>query len=1459
MSVDESKIQSVFFAALERSPAEREIFLEDACASDVQLRQRVDELLSAKSKVGDFLNADTSIESLIAPVITEAVDSVIGSYKLREILGEGGMGTVYAAEQEKPVRRKVALKVIKPGMDSREVIARFEAERQALALMDHPNIAKVLEAGTTQSGRPYFVMEYVDGLDLFEYLKKRNRLPVKRSIEIIKQVAAALQHAYEQNIVHRDIKPSNLLLKRDGTVKITDLGLARSIDDTIETNITRAGTTVGTVDYMAPEQARNSKSADTRSDIYSLGCTWYQMLTGQPPFPEGSLTNKLTFHSIKPLPDPRDLNDQVPEGLLAVLHRMTAKKPEDRYQTPAELLDDINRSTLTKNAFSREIFDDLDEEEGVPNRRRRSSHDNEDEEEAAENDDVRMLNDDEQDEDEDDAPVRRKSRPRSRVEEEDDQDDDDVPLRKRNRPRGRITDEDQDDEDDGHVRKRSRHRPEESESDSDQPSRSGKAKKKASPNSRDEDSDDSVPQKRKRRGEEEGDEDAPRGKASKQNASKLPADPRAAKPGGKMLPPKREAIVPESEKRSFLNADAAKGFGFIAAIAAVVCGVGWLIFRTEPQNNRSDASPVKIGPPQAEVAQKTEPPVVQESPAAPATTPNVPDRSAAEFDITQQPIPAWATAEPALPADLPKFTVGPGSNSTTHFSDINEAIQAAEKTGGVIRLSGIGPYFLSSHDLQDARKLIITSANDNETPLVIIRPTEVTTSVLAVTNCELILKNVHFVFNQSANPTHQLDSIVSVTDGKLFVRRCSFTALSVEGSKLAAIDFNSQQDSTVTTALESQVLLDQVVVRGNGLSALRLHRTAVDAIIQDSLLVTGTAPAISLSGQLIAGLADAVQRVPRRMIRVLRSTICVRKLAFDLIAETAAKPPLTAIYFADSVCSVEGTNAETVLVSAVKWPVVSNTEKAGWLTNLSWASTSTLYTGFELLLDIKLSFKVDASSWQRVMGLGKMDPNQFQSIVWPENPLPNLGAALPADFDNSKLPYRDIKTSSGGLPGCAVGKVSVPEVISQQRLFAMSQRLTLPSAVNRPVEMKYSKKVDLVKEDLGQIINKGDWTSGTVFEAVGSGNRFVTPVRIVDKSCRIIFYNSDPHKSLTIQPKIDPKLKADIPAMFSVENGTLELHSASVEMPFPRTAAPWLISSINSTVIVRDCLFSGPLTDSDQHPGLIRWSTVAVSQAIQSAAEQPYLAIKDSVLVSTGTGIQADCSHGNVFVRNSILGIRGTGIRLRATRSESPFLPTVDLDNVTVSASKSAIQIDEFAGAATLRSVVRLFVDECAFVTPLAFKEGESDDSTVVEFVGAPLDRTQIEWWGNSNGFSSDIRSWLRQPNTNPINDLPGWQKAWGEPSDIRLLSGTKGVDLLKILPTKWTNMKSSSFALDPGSPAATWADGKQPIGADVAAVDAAIAPKKYSKPNTPSSPSPANTKKANPTPTRPMPNQSGF
>jgi serine/threonine-protein kinase len=285
----------------------------------------------------------------------------IGKYEIVRRLGVGGMGTVYLAV-DSDLKRTVALKVLPRDRASNPtLVRRFKSEGQAAALLHHKHIVSVYEAGQAD-GYLFLALEYVDGVDLLEWVQKRGPIPIKRSVEIMRQTAAALQHAYERNIVHRDIKPSNLMISRDGTVKLTDMGLARSIDETLDTTITRDGTTVGTVDYMAPEQASNSKAADIRSDIYSLGCTWYHLLTGSPPYAQGSITNKIASHISGPIPDPRLINPKVPEAVVAVIHRMMAKKKDQRYQTPAELIDDLNTDTLKRSNQTNDLLAMLGED-----------------------------------------------------------------------------------------------------------------------------------------------------------------------------------------------------------------------------------------------------------------------------------------------------------------------------------------------------------------------------------------------------------------------------------------------------------------------------------------------------------------------------------------------------------------------------------------------------------------------------------------------------------------------------------------------------------------------------------------------------------------------------------------------------------------------------------------------------------------------------------------------------------------------------------------------------------------------------------------------------------------------------------------------------------------------------------------------------------------------------------------
>jgi WD40 repeat protein/serine/threonine protein kinase len=289
------RANDLFLRAVEIEAADKRRALLDAeCAGDERLRQQVDALLAASEKVGSFLRqpAVQMAEALAATSdyrpIAEGPGSVIGPYKLLQKIGEGGFGVVYMAEQEKPLRRMVALKIIKPGMDTAQVIARFESERQALAMMDQPNIAKVLDAGATDSGRPYFVMELVKGVPITEFCD-RNHMPAEQRMRLFIDVCHAIQHAHHKGIIHRDIKPSNVLVTlHDGVpvVKVIDFGISKATAQklTERTLFTAFGQMVGTPAYMSPEQAEMSGlDIDTRSDVYSLGVLLYELLTGTTP------------------------------------------------------------------------------------------------------------------------------------------------------------------------------------------------------------------------------------------------------------------------------------------------------------------------------------------------------------------------------------------------------------------------------------------------------------------------------------------------------------------------------------------------------------------------------------------------------------------------------------------------------------------------------------------------------------------------------------------------------------------------------------------------------------------------------------------------------------------------------------------------------------------------------------------------------------------------------------------------------------------------------------------------------------------------------------------------------------------------------------------------------------------------------------------------------------------------
>ena len=391
MTIDHGRIKALFQAAIDREdPAERLEYLDREIGNDTDLRDRLDDLLAVYDRppaaldrplyAGSMATKDfqPSHTSGCEQLETGIIDTVIaGRYKVRQEIGKGGMGSVYLAEQTQPVRRQVALKLINPGMDSRTVLARFESERQALAMMDHPNIARVLDAGVTDAGRPFFVMDLVKGIPLTDYCDA-HRLDLPERLDLFRQICSAVHHAHQKGIIHRDLKPTNILVEsHDGkpVPKVIDFGLAKATTGmqlSEQSLFTAFGSITGTPLYMAPEQATfNALDVDTRADIYALGVVLYEILTGSTPIRRDTLQRAALdemFRVIReeepPTPSSRVSTSEALQSLAANRHvepsrlsrlikgdldwivmKALAKERSRRYESAIALAQDVERFT----------------------------------------------------------------------------------------------------------------------------------------------------------------------------------------------------------------------------------------------------------------------------------------------------------------------------------------------------------------------------------------------------------------------------------------------------------------------------------------------------------------------------------------------------------------------------------------------------------------------------------------------------------------------------------------------------------------------------------------------------------------------------------------------------------------------------------------------------------------------------------------------------------------------------------------------------------------------------------------------------------------------------------------------------------------------------------------------------------------------------------------------------------
>lgn len=706
----------------------------------------------------------------------------LGKYEIQKKIGAGGMGAVYLAV-DTLLRRTVALKILPRDKAQNPILRRrFAAEAHAAASLKHENIVTVYEAGEID-GLFYIALEYIEGTDVADLVQRRGVIPVKRSIDMIRQVLRGLNHAFSNGIVHRDIKPANLMVRRDGVVKLADLGLARSVDDEADTGITRAGTTVGTVDYMSPEQARDSKAADIRSDLYSLGCTWYYMLTGGVPFPEGSMTNKLRSHAETPAPDPRLKNPNVSEAVVAVIQRMMAKDPISRYQTPTELLKDLQAVNLSRDAVSSDVLSELAREQ----------------EQAAESP-VPSA-----------ASVARKEAREAR------------------------------------EAKKARDAAEQAASRRAAAREAKAARKGAEPAQPEpaEQSSDSAELPSEPAGRRSEPAEAPRPRRSHREED-LQSDDESTERDYTflLLGGLAGAVVllilgfgwlirnfssaTDSQAPTvnpFANRQAAGGDTSGPILPGQVnTGEGLATAETVLQENSE--------------ANATGNDASEESGSARR-------QSRSRRQTEAKWLPGWARSWPSQ-AGLATFRVGPGAGEGRQFATLKEALEAVPDQGAAITLNGPGPFPLDPLELRGRQRIVLQAGerDASSSPTITLRSGAAGKhALLRLVETSLELRGVQVAV---AGPLPSgLPAIIEISEGDFLADRCSLSIPNPPATGLAAILVHDPEAASNTgTPSPARVLIRNSLVRGNRITAVRIAARQAAVLLQESLLLCGEAPVL---------------------------------------------------------------------------------------------------------------------------------------------------------------------------------------------------------------------------------------------------------------------------------------------------------------------------------------------------------------------------------------------------------------------------------------------------------------------------------------------------------------------------------------------------------------------------------------------------------------------------------------
>ncbi len=1349
--------------------------------------------------------ADTAGKS--SPTKGHGLDALkqLGRYTIIKKLGQGGMGTVFLATDTQ-LRRQVALKVLaKEKAENPTLVKRFKAEAQAAAALKHDNIVAIHDAGEAD-GYLYIALEFIDGTDVHSIVAKRGPMPAKRAMDVIRQTALALQHAHEQKIVHRDIKPSNLLITKNGLVKLADMGLARSVDETMETNITRTGTTVGTVDYMSPEQARNSKAADIRSDLYSLGATWFHLLTGHPPFPEGSIINKLNAHSGGARPDVRDENESVSENISVMIKRLLAIKPEDRYQTPAEFLEDLDNENLTRELTSLKDLAALAEEDDNGDNavhEPKASYKKPAAKEAKQLAAAATI----------ELPVHKS-------------------LAKAAPSAGGINlgalkslgigaamiaviail---------GYIVSGFGSAVETNTASSGDPFHRGNEIAAASG------SNTTVAP--------ETDGDKKRPKASSGGTQKGPAavttidgsknltkndSPTVAAPAaGALYFPPLAPLGREGEVKHIPEWITADGSPPPAGLKTIAVGGGPSGFEQVPTLEQA----------------------LQELPEAGGIIELVTDGP-----YFLNPIQVKNRATVVIRAALGRVPI------LVFLAEPNQPYDSLlHVTNGALSLEGLQIYV-------DPRQF----ANNDLLTFVTVQSGD-----LAVVRCDIRMLGSRagktFAFGVGGKVTRSdpqqsprarifaRESVVSgmalgafhvdQTQTDFFASRCVFTTGAAPVLSLT----NHELPEVETPPAKPAVVGGKV----GGASARPVGEEAKNPSGPKSLK--------SANNPVTKGLASAAAR----SLKFLSCSVLATGTAFEIApGADVAKPPATEVVIVNSVLAgVNAPQAVPVLLALPGWQqaLLPSNDQSPYA-NLKWQIESSAVCGWQKLILEEpgvMQAVRDGASWKDVWrNQSSLELSQFSAANWPATPPTDFLSLSPNALG---LPNElGLKGTDGQSPGCPVNDFAAPTDLAKARTDALMERAAYPITGIEPFAVNRRIEVDANTQDLGKVLGADDWPSGTLVVVRGQGKSGMTPVEVKHKSLRIEFQHTG-EAPLILEPHKSTKMKDD-EAMFIVEDGSLELVDGQFQFPNGSSLQMpgHFLSVHDGSFSLRRCQVIGQMLEGTSgFRGLIRWKRINTEPGeLANPAERCSGVITDSVLLTSGKLLDADLRQRTLLLRNSLFASVGELFDLSVQGFSSRIGGTLDARWCTFGAGgKFLFQVRGTKEAEKTTRPLHIFMQHSVLLS-LTELSGEKTSPVLLSARDFVLNNQQIVWWDHGNGYTAPWTQFIRAaetPAAGPQSFENHWQKQWGVTAVQYSLSGNGDVRLTGKLPQR-SKVGPRDFRLLDNCPAASAGPNQTALGVDFERWIAS--PKSPSRatssPTSTTSPAETSAKKSDPLPT---------